>query len=86
MIVNVGTRVATLNNFFTPGNVASIDQKMLQYTTLSLKLHHRTLRERQTHVSLYQTSLPVPRYNAWIKNKNQTGTKYESRPVKKSLF
>ena len=51
-MVNIGTRVAPVNNaFFSSRNAALIERKMLQYTTLSLKLHHCTLSERKTQVS-----------------------------------
>ena len=43
-MVNNGTRVATVNIVLsTSRNAALIDRKMLQYTTLSTKLHHCTL-------------------------------------------
>ena len=49
MIVNIGTRVAPVNiTFSTSRNAALIERKMLQYTTLSKKLHHCTLSELKT--------------------------------------
>ena len=50
MIVNIGTRVAPVNIAFSSSrNAALIERKMLQYTTLSIKLHHCTLSEIKTH-------------------------------------
>ena len=51
MIVNVGTRVAPVNIAFSSSrNAGLIERKMLQYTTLSIKLHHRTLSEITTQI------------------------------------
>ena len=49
MIVNIGTRVAPVNiAFCSSRNAVLIERKMLQYTTLSIKLHHCTLNEIKT--------------------------------------
>ena len=49
MMVNIGTRVAPVNIAFSSSrNAALIERKMLQYTALSLKLHHCTLSEIKT--------------------------------------
>ena len=49
MIVNIGTRVAPVNNaFFISRNAALIERKMLQNTTLSKKFYHCTLSEIKT--------------------------------------
>ena len=46
MMVNIGTRVASVNIAFSSSkNAALIERKMLQYTTLSIKLHLCTLSE-----------------------------------------
>ena len=46
MMVNIGTRVAPVNIAFSSSrNVALIERKMLQYTSLSMKYHHCTLSE-----------------------------------------
>ena len=51
MIVNIGTRVAPVNIAFSSSrNAALIERKMLQYTTLSIKLHHCTLSEIKTQL------------------------------------
>ena len=51
MMVNIGTRVAPVNIAFSSSkNSALIESKMLQYTTLSIKLHHFTLSEIKTPV------------------------------------
>ena len=51
MMVNIGTRVAPVNfAFFSSRNAALIERKMLQYATLSIKLHHCTLSEIKTQV------------------------------------
>ena len=50
-MVNIETRVATVNNVFsTSWNAALIQCKMLQYTTWSVKRHHCTLTELKTEV------------------------------------
>ena len=50
-MVYIGTRVATVNIAFSSSvNAALIERKMLQYTTLSIKLHHCTLSEIETQV------------------------------------
>ena len=51
MMVNMGTEVAPLNIAFSSSkNAALIERKMLQNTTLSIKLHHCTLSEIKTSV------------------------------------
>ena len=50
-MVNIGTRVAPLNIAFSSSkNAALTERKMLQYTTLSIKLHHCTFSEIKTPV------------------------------------
>ena len=50
MMVNIGTRVATVNIVFsTSRNAAVIERKLLQYTMLSNKLQRCTLNELKTH-------------------------------------
>ena len=45
------TAVATVNIAFSSSRIAAlIERKMLQYTTLSIKLHHCTLSEVKTQV------------------------------------
>ena len=75
MIVNMRTTVATVNIAFSSSkNAALIERKMLQYTTLSIKLQHCTLSEIKPKFSYCQTSLLVSQYNARIKNNTQTET------------
>ena len=51
MMVNIGTRVAPVNIAFSSSrNKALIEPKMLQYTTLSIKLHHYTFSEIETQI------------------------------------
>ena len=51
MIVNMRTAVATVNIAFPSSRKAAfIERKMLQYTTLSMKLHHCTLSELKTQL------------------------------------
>ena len=51
MIVNIGTRVAPVNNAFSSSrNAVLIERKMLQNTTLSKKFYHCTLSEIKTQV------------------------------------
>ena len=48
-MVNIGRRVATVNIAFSSSkNAVLLERKMLQYTTLSLKLHHCLLSEIKT--------------------------------------
>ena len=50
-MVNIRRRVSTVSIAFSGSrNAASIERKMLQYTTLSIKLHHCTLSEVKTQV------------------------------------
>ena len=50
-MVNMRTAVATVNiGFSSSKNAPLIKRKMLQYTTLSIKLHHCTLSEIKTQV------------------------------------
>ena len=51
MIVNMQTAVATVNIAFSISkNAALIERKMLQFTTISIKLHHCTLSGIKTQV------------------------------------
>ena len=51
MMVNIGTRVAPVNIAFSSSrNAALVERKMLQYTTLSIKLCHCTLSEMKTQL------------------------------------
>ena len=59
MMVNIGTRVAMVKIVFTTSrNAALIESKMLQYPTLSTKIHHCTLRELETQVFTISNVLP----------------------------
>ena len=50
-MVNIGTRVAPVNIVFSSSrNAALIERKVLQYTTLSKKLHHFTVGKIKTQV------------------------------------
>ena len=50
-MVNIATIVAPVNIAFSSSrNAASIERKVLRYTTLSKRLHHRTLNEIKTQV------------------------------------
>ena len=50
-MVNIGTRIAPVNIALSSSkNAALIERKVLQYTTLSTKLHLCTLREIKTQV------------------------------------
>ena len=50
-MVNMRTTVATVNIAFSSSrNAALIERKMLQYTTLSMKLHHYTLIKIKTQL------------------------------------
>ena len=50
-MVNIGTRAAPVNIASSSSrNAVLIECKMLQYTTLSIKLHHCTLSEIKTQI------------------------------------
>ena len=50
-MVSLATIVSPVNNAFSSSrNAALIERKMLQYTTLSKRLHHRTMSEIKTQV------------------------------------
>ena len=75
MIVNMQTAVAKVNiDFSSSKNAALIERKMLQYTTLSIKLHHCTSSEKKPKFSHRQTSLLGSQYIARIRNNTQTET------------
>ena len=51
MVVLIGTRVVRVNIAFSASRIALlIERKLLQYTTLSIKLHHCTMSELKLHV------------------------------------
>ena len=53
MVINIGTRVATVNSDFSTSRIAAlIESKMLQYTTLSSELHHCTSSDLETQIVL----------------------------------
>ena len=50
-MVNIGTRVVPVNIGFSSSRIAAlIERKMMQYTTLSIKLQHCTLSEIKTQI------------------------------------
>ena len=52
MIVKMRTAVATVDIAFSSSrNAALNERKLLQYTTLSMKIHHYTLSELKTQLS-----------------------------------
>ena len=58
-MVNMGTRVAPVNIAFSSSrNAALIERKMLQYTTLSIKLHHCTLSEITKNPNFHNVRRP----------------------------
>ena len=74
-MVDIGTRVAPVNIAFSSSrNAALIERKVLQYTTLSTKLRHCTLRETKLKFLHRQASRLVSQYIARIKNNTQTQT------------
>ena len=56
-MVKIGTRVAPGNIFFSSRIAALIERKVLQYTTLSIKLHYCTLSEIKTQVFTFSDVL-----------------------------
>ena len=58
MTVDIGTRLAPVNIAFSSSrNAALNERKMLQYTTLSIKLHHCTLSEKKTQIFTFSDVL-----------------------------
>ena len=74
-MVNIGTRMGPVNIAFSSSrNAALIERKVLQYATLSIKLHHCTLSPKKPKFSHCQTFLLVPQYIVRIRNNTQTWT------------
>ena len=72
---NIGTRVAPVNIAFSSSRTAVLNErKVLQYTTLSMRLHHCTLSGKKPKFLHCQMSLLVSQYLARIQNNNQTRT------------
>ena len=72
---NIGTRVPPVNIAFCSSRTAALNErKVLQYTTLSMRLHHCTLSGKKPKCLYCQTSLLVSEYLARIKNNTQTRT------------
>ena len=82
-MVNIRTRVATVNIAFSSSrNAALTVPKKLQYTTLSIKIHHGTLKiPKFLH---YQTTLLVSQYIARIRNNTQVRS-FLKKPVNITL-
>ena len=77
MMVNIGTRVAPVNIAFSQSrNAAFFERKVLQYTTLSIKLHHWTFSEKKLKLLHCQALLLSSQYIAWIRNNTQTRTSF----------
>ena len=75
MMVNIGTRVAPVNIVFPSSRKAAlIERKTLQYTTLSVQLHHCVLSEIKTKFSQRQTSVLVSQYITRIRDNTQSPT------------
>ena len=50
-MVNIGTRVASVNIAFSSSRKAALfEPKIMQYTALSIKLHHYTMSEIKTRI------------------------------------
>ena len=64
MTVNIGSRVAPVNIAFSSSrNAVLIERKVLQYTTLSIKLHHFTLSEKNnTQIRTFYWNLILLRF------------------------
>ena len=74
-MVNIGTRVAPVNNGFSISrNAGLIERKILKNTKLSIKLHHCTLSEKKPNFSQCQTSLLVSQCIARIRDNTQSPT------------
>ena len=74
-MVNIGTRVAPVTVAFSSSeNAASIERKMLQYTTLSIKYNDCALNEIKPKFLQCQTSLLLSQYIARIRYNTQSRT------------
>ena len=70
-MVNMGTTVATVNIVFSSSrNAAFIERKMLQYTTLSMKLQHCTLRELKAQNFTYSDVLACLSIECAVQNQH----------------
>ena len=73
MMVNIGTRIAPVNIAFSSSRNAALNEcKVLQYTTITIKLHHCTLSVIKSSILPCRTSLLVSQYIAWIRNNTRT--------------
>ena len=85
MIVNKRTAVATVNTAFSSlKNAALIERKMLQYTTLSIKLHHCTLSEIKTQIFTLSDVLAC--VSIHCRNQKQHSNRdFLTKPIKNTL-
>ena len=75
MIVKMRTAVATVDIAFSSSrNAALNERKLLQYTTLSMKLHHYTLSELKTQFFSLSDVLACLTIHCEIRNNFQTRT------------
>ena len=85
MIVNIGTGVATVYIAFSSSRDATlIERKLLQYTTLSLRLRHFTLNVVKTQVSTSTDVLACLSIHCADK-KQQSNPDFSAKPLNKML-
>ena len=84
-MVNIGTRIAPVNIAFSSSrNAALIECKVLQYTTLSIKLHHCTLSEINTPVfTLLDIFACVPIH--WVDQKQHLNPDFLAKSIDNRL-
>ena len=85
MIVNMRTAVATVNIAFSGSrNAALFERKMLQYTTLSIKLHHCTLSEKETQVFTLSDVLACVSIHCTDQKQHSNGD-FLTKPIENTL-
>ena len=85
MVRNIGTRVATVDSVIsTSRNADLIESKLLQYTTLSKKLHHCTLSEIKTQVFSLSDVLACCSIH-WADQKQHSNPEFLTKSVNNTL-
>ena len=85
MIINIGTGVAPVNfAFFSSRSAALIERKMLQNTTLSIKLQHYTLSEIKTQVFTFSDVLACVSIHC-VDQKQQSNRAFLTKSVENTL-
>ena len=85
-MVNIGTKVAPVNIAFSSSkNAALIERKKLQYTTLSIKLHHCTFSEIKTPVFTLSNVLACVSSIHCVDQKQHSNLEFLTKSVNNTL-